>query len=124
MSATLDAEKFISYFGGPKACPDVKIPGRTFPVSAYYLDDMLAHIPKFPSYDLERRAKQSAGGAPLMLAAGGLDRARQLLPFWTHNDPIPYEQIAALVCTALTGLQLGTCTNTTYYIVRRTTVPI
>jgi len=37
MSATLDAEKFINYFGGPKQCPSVKVPGRTFPVSAYYL---------------------------------------------------------------------------------------
>ena len=129
MSATLDAEKFVAYFGGPKACPSVKVPGRTFPVSAYYLvrscsnatglcfswnravftfsalvvalqDDMLASIPNFPVPDMEHRAKQAAKGS-MLLAAGGLDRARQLLPYWNHNDGIPYDQIAALVCVVV-----------------------
>eukprot|EP00750_Incisomonas_marina_P022843 INCI4998.9.p1 GENE.INCI4998.9~~INCI4998.9.p1 ORF type:complete len:1527 (+),score=269.06 INCI4998.9:207-4583(+) len=102
MSATLDAEKFVAYFGGPKACPSVKVPGRTFPVSAYYLDDMLASIPNFPVPDMEHRAKQAAKGS-MLLAAGGLDRARQLLPYWNHNDGIPYDQIAALVRALATG---------------------
>jgi ATP-dependent RNA helicase DHX29 len=36
MSATLDAEKFSSYFGG---CPVLQVPGRTFPVEVRYLED-------------------------------------------------------------------------------------
>ena len=36
MSATLDAEKFSSYFGG---CPVLQVPGRTFPVDVRYLED-------------------------------------------------------------------------------------
>lgn len=36
MSATLDAEKFSSYFGG---CPILQVPGRTFPVEVRYLED-------------------------------------------------------------------------------------
>jgi hypothetical protein len=39
MSATMSLELFQSYFGG---CPVVGIEGRTFPVSAVYLEDVLA----------------------------------------------------------------------------------
>lgn len=36
MSATLDADKFSSYFDG---CPVLHVPGRTFPVEIRYLED-------------------------------------------------------------------------------------
>lgn len=38
MSATLDAQLFCSFFGG---APLVSVPGRTFPVTSYYLEDLL-----------------------------------------------------------------------------------
>jgi ATP-dependent RNA helicase DHX57 len=41
MSATLDANIFASYFGGLDKVGHVHIPGRTFPVTDYYLDDIL-----------------------------------------------------------------------------------
>ncbi|KAH8696671.1 putative DEAD/DEAH box helicase [Talaromyces proteolyticus] len=41
MSATLDAEAFTRYFGGSNRVGRVNIPGRTFPVEDYYLDDVL-----------------------------------------------------------------------------------
>ncbi|KAJ5690587.1 hypothetical protein N7462_004979 [Penicillium macrosclerotiorum] len=41
MSATLDAEIFMNYFGGRKSVGLVNIPGRTFPVEDYYLDDVI-----------------------------------------------------------------------------------
>ncbi|KAJ5159699.1 uncharacterized protein N7482_006703 [Penicillium canariense] len=41
MSATLDADIFTNYFGGPKSVGLVNIPGRTFPVDDYYLDDVI-----------------------------------------------------------------------------------
>ncbi|RDW78610.1 RNA helicase [Aspergillus mulundensis] len=41
MSATLDADIFTQYFGGPKSVGLVHIPGRTFPVDDYYLDDVV-----------------------------------------------------------------------------------
>ena len=41
MSATLDAEIFMNYFGGHKYVGLVNIPGRTFPVEDYYLDDVI-----------------------------------------------------------------------------------
>lgn len=41
MSATLDAAAFEDYFGGPSMVGKVQIPGRTFPVEDYYLDDII-----------------------------------------------------------------------------------
>lgn len=36
MSATLDADKFSNYFGG---CPVLHVPGRTFPVDVFFIED-------------------------------------------------------------------------------------
>ncbi|KAL1969708.1 hypothetical protein VTN77DRAFT_8261 [Rasamsonia byssochlamydoides] len=41
MSATLDADIFTQYFGGHDRVGRVNIPGRTFPVEDYYLDDVI-----------------------------------------------------------------------------------
>ncbi|GAA5869879.1 hypothetical protein JCM1840_007661 [Sporobolomyces johnsonii] len=38
MSATVDAEKIAAYMGG---CPVVRVPGRTFPVTPYFLEDVV-----------------------------------------------------------------------------------
>lgn len=38
MSATLDAGRISEYFGG---CPMLQVPGRTFPVDEYYLEDVV-----------------------------------------------------------------------------------
>lgn len=41
MSATLDSNLFLDYFGGPSKVGHVHIEGRTFPVTDYYLDDVV-----------------------------------------------------------------------------------
>lgn len=43
MSATLDADIFMRYFGGHSNVGFVNIPGRTFPVDDYYLDDVIRY---------------------------------------------------------------------------------
>ncbi|KAK5791560.1 hypothetical protein VI817_006869 [Penicillium citrinum] len=43
MSATLDADIFMNYFGGRDKVGLVNIPGRTFPVDDYYLDDVIRY---------------------------------------------------------------------------------
>ncbi|THC88447.1 hypothetical protein EYZ11_012110 [Aspergillus tanneri] len=56
MSATLDADIFINYFGGRDCVGLVNIPGRTFPVSDYYLDDIVRDIgfsPELSERDLD-----------------------------------------------------------------------
>ncbi|KAK9749788.1 hypothetical protein RND81_02G150200 [Saponaria officinalis] len=47
MSATIDAEKFSRYFGG---CPIIKVPGFTYPVKSFYLEEVLS-ILKTPEKD-------------------------------------------------------------------------
>ncbi|XP_010522055.1 PREDICTED: DExH-box ATP-dependent RNA helicase DExH6 [Tarenaya hassleriana] len=39
MSATLDAGRFSEYFGG---CPVIRVPGFTYPVRTFYLEDVLS----------------------------------------------------------------------------------
>ncbi|KAI3457677.1 hypothetical protein Pfo_014340 [Paulownia fortunei] len=41
MSATIDAERFSKYFGG---CPIIRVPGFTYPVKAFYLEDVLSIV--------------------------------------------------------------------------------
>ncbi|WCJ25069.1 DExH-box ATP-dependent RNA helicase DExH6 [Euphorbia peplus] len=41
MSATLDAERFSQYFGG---CPVICVPGFTYPVKSFYLEDVLSLV--------------------------------------------------------------------------------
>ncbi|TMW63167.1 hypothetical protein Poli38472_002108 [Pythium oligandrum] len=41
MSATLNASSFQRYFGGEQRCPMLQVPGRTFPVQEFYLEDAL-----------------------------------------------------------------------------------
>lgn len=38
MSATVDAEKIAAYMGD---CPVITVPGRTFPVTAHYLEEIV-----------------------------------------------------------------------------------
>ncbi|KAK8192493.1 hypothetical protein M8818_007661 [Zalaria obscura] len=50
MSATLDTELFAKYFGEQTdgeiiPCPSISVPGRTFPVKEFYLDDLLKQLP-------------------------------------------------------------------------------
>ncbi|KAF1327139.1 Atp-dependent RNA helicase, partial [Globisporangium splendens] len=41
MSATLNAASFQQYFGGASMCPMLSVPGRTFPVQEFFLEDVL-----------------------------------------------------------------------------------
>ncbi|XP_070180183.1 putative ATP-dependent RNA helicase DHX57 [Littorina saxatilis] len=61
MSATLNADLFSSYFG---YCPVVEIPGRTFPVQPFFLEDaieMSRHVMEENS-PYARSKKKSGGG--------------------------------------------------------------
>lgn len=41
MSATLNSEAFSKYYGN---CPHLNIPGFTFPVTQYFLEDILEKV--------------------------------------------------------------------------------
>ncbi|GES60094.1 P-loop containing nucleoside triphosphate hydrolase protein [Aspergillus terreus] len=64
MSATLDADIFIKYFGGRQNVGLVNIPGRTFPVEDYYLDDVVRDTgfsPELTERDFEEDIPSSQG---------------------------------------------------------------
>ncbi|KAH8429562.1 RNA helicase [Aspergillus melleus] len=68
MSATLDANIFIDYFGGRDRVGLVNIPGRTFPVNDYYLDDIVRDTgfsPEFSDRDFDEDAISSQGDESL-----------------------------------------------------------
>lgn len=54
MSATVEQETFVRYFGG---CPVLTIPGRTFPVTDLYLEDIL----RLTNYDPASSTSGSKG---------------------------------------------------------------
>lgn len=51
MSATLDTVKLSSYFGSDKHVPVITVPGRTFPVQAYFLEDIIEQSGYHPEAD-------------------------------------------------------------------------
>ncbi|XP_023379781.1 ATP-dependent RNA helicase DHX36 [Pteropus vampyrus] len=57
MSATLNAEKFSEYFGN---CPMIHIPGFTFPVVEYLLEDIIEKIRYIPEQK-EHRSQSKRG---------------------------------------------------------------
>lgn len=56
MSATMDAERLASYWG--TSTPTMTIPGRTYPVTDYFLEDVLSLIRYIPS---KKGMKQNVG---------------------------------------------------------------
>jgi ATP-dependent RNA helicase DHX29 len=71
MSATLDSDLFCSFFNN---APLLKIPGRTFPVSNYYLEDILeatGHIIDETSRNARCNDKQHTSLSLLITEKGG-----------------------------------------------------
>uniref|UniRef100_A0A5B7AJQ7 Putative ATP-dependent RNA helicase DHX36 n=1 Tax=Davidia involucrata TaxID=16924 RepID=A0A5B7AJQ7_DAVIN len=50
MSATIDAERFSQYFGG---CPIIRVPGFTYPVKTFYLEDVLSIVKSMENNHLD-----------------------------------------------------------------------
>jgi len=59
MSATLDADRFAAYWGN--TTPRIHIPGRTFPVSDFFLEDVLSLTQYVPSKQKGTRASAGYG---------------------------------------------------------------
>ncbi|CAG9460433.1 unnamed protein product [Pedinophyceae sp. YPF-701] len=75
MSATLHVDLFCSYFGGPDACPVVRVPGFTHPVVDFYLEDVL----KLTDYATRVGATENEMRAAVasLHGAGGLGGGKQ-----------------------------------------------
>ena len=55
MSATIDTTLFSRYFND---CPIVEVPGRTYPVQEYYLEDCIQLTQFMPPPDTRKRNKK------------------------------------------------------------------
>ncbi|KAI5067330.1 hypothetical protein GOP47_0017858 [Adiantum capillus-veneris] len=84
MSATIDVELFSSYFNN---CPVVKIPGFTYPVQSFYLEDVLVatRAKKNCVLSCEEPSLQISTGSPLSEEdAAAMDEAIGLA--WLEDD--------------------------------------
>ena len=71
MSATMDAERFADFFSrsGQPRCPVFEIPGRTFPVDASFLANVLEQTGyRPPQRSLQKRSKPRGGGGGVGVA--------------------------------------------------------
>ena len=74
MSATLDAKLFSNFYGG---APVINVPGRTFPIHSYYLEDVLeatSHIIDEDSLYSHRRYDNSQFTHIWVTSKGGEQR--------------------------------------------------
>lgn len=62
MSATLDADKFAGYWGA--STPRIHIPGRTFPVADYMLEDVLSLTGYIPPKKKKKKRWQGHSNRP------------------------------------------------------------
>lgn len=85
MSATLDKQLFRNYFGG---APVIDVPGRTFPVKSYYLEDVVEETgyvceegSRFALRDFSKRETVS-----LMVTGRGGEKKRETADYQKDTD--------------------------------------
>jgi ATP-dependent RNA helicase DHX29 len=86
MSATLDAKLFCAFFNG---APLVSVPGRTFPVSNYFLEDLIeatGHIVEDNSRLASRKHRGSETTSLSITTKGGGER-KQTVSLDSEVDP-------------------------------------
>lgn len=87
MSATLDAKLFCSFFDG---APLVSVPGRTFPVSNYFLEDIVeatGHIVEDDSPNALRNYQRSEKASLSITTKGGRER-KEIVSLDSEVDPM------------------------------------
>ena len=90
MSATLHVDLFSSYFGG---CPVINVPGRTHPVTSFYLEDALALV----GWTAHHTATHGGGGG------GGGARAHPPTALPPGADPAAAAALQAAIFDAFVG---------------------
>ncbi|KAF9024145.1 P-loop containing nucleoside triphosphate hydrolase protein [Hymenopellis radicata] len=98
MSATINHETFISYFGG---APLLSIPGFTHPVTDVYLEDVISSINYRPAATRTKQTKESAEAQQAFRndyrSMGLSEENITALQNITRADGIDYKLLAALV---------------------------
>lgn len=89
MSATLNAANFAAYFND---CPTLEIPGRTFPVQSWFLEDAIEHC----KYTLDARSPYATGGRKFKLYEGYSVQTSNVMAI-LNRKKINYELIWKMV---------------------------
>ena len=85
MSATLDAKLFCNFFHN---APFLSVPGRTFPVSNYYLEDLIDatnHIIEEDSQYAIQRNEYTSNTSSVYISGRGGTRRKEMLSFDTSD---------------------------------------
>lgn len=92
MSATLDSELFCSFFGG---APFLSIPGRTFPVNQYYLEDVLDATGCVIEEDSRHalRTRRGDNTAALWVTGRGGEKRRQVVSLESELDSLEVSEL-------------------------------
>ena len=86
MSATLDAKLFCSFFGD---APLVSVPGRTFPVANYFLEDLFdatGHIIEEDSRNARREVRTSHGTQEIHVTTRGGEKRQEVVELASQTD--------------------------------------
>ena len=89
MSATLDSKLFSTFFNN---APFLSVPGRTFPVASYYLEDLMDatdHIVEEGSRCCVAHHKDISRGASsktLMITKRGGDKRREIISLESEDE--------------------------------------
>ncbi|KAI7859753.1 P-loop containing nucleoside triphosphate hydrolase protein [Circinella umbellata] len=100
MSATINQQVFADYFGG---APAIEIPGFTYPVKDYYLEDIISKtsfVSKMPMPKQDEKIEKGSqwAGWQLELLDQGYDTSTvQTMTRYRNQDKIDYDLIAHVV---------------------------
>jgi len=90
MSATMDEKLFCSFFHG--GAPLISVPGRTFPVNNYYLEDLLEatnHLIEESSRYALRENYRGGEKTQMMITTRGGEKRKQMVD--CHDNPLSME---------------------------------
>ncbi|XP_004305853.1 PREDICTED: ATP-dependent RNA helicase DHX36 [Fragaria vesca subsp. vesca] len=93
MSATVDAERFSQYFGG---CPVIRVPGFTYPVKTFYLEDVLSILRSVENNHLENPALDTSTSAHDLSEEDKLALDEAISLAWSDDD---FDPLLELVST-------------------------
>ncbi|XP_050381140.1 DExH-box ATP-dependent RNA helicase DExH6-like [Argentina anserina] len=102
MSATVDAERFSQYFGG---CPVIRVPGFTYPVKTFYLEDVLSILRSIEHNHLDKPALGGSTSDYDLLEEDKLALDEAISMAWSDDD---FDPLLELISTQ------GTCRSYDY----------
>jgi HrpA-like RNA helicase len=111
MSATVDTERFVSYFDGGQAapCAHLGVEGRMFPVKALFLDDLSAVPALARAADATLTAQRGRDGRDNSAASMPLDLAAAMIEYLHTSRPLDGAILVFLPGNCLSPVRCALC---------------